>query len=192
MMLAARSMAPGGPSFSRTWASSPRIAWRAFRGGQQPLGLARQAFRSEGVLNQFGNNLLAGEQVDHGEMAGARQAPDDPSRKGRDAINDDHRRIEQCGFDGGRAAGEDGHIGSGEQIVCGVLNNRYSVLKHAHVRLHLFPTQPGGCRDEELPGSCGIHDRNGFHQPRHVMSQFAWPATRKHGNDGTAKIEAMP
>ena len=32
---------------------------------------------------------------------------------------------------------------------------------------------------------------DGFHQPRHVMSQFAGTATRKHGDDGTAGIEAV-
>ena len=70
-------------------------------------------------------------------MRRAHQAPDDPGRKGRDAVDDHHGRVDQGGFDRGRAAGDDGHVGGGEEIVGGVFNDRHRGLQRAHVRFHL-------------------------------------------------------
>ena len=108
-------MAPGGP---RLFADEGEIAAHLLAGFgrvQQALDLAGYAFRREVVLNQFRERSLSGDQVDHGEIGCATRRRAIQAVKRRYAVDDHHGRADQGGFDGGRAAGDDGHVGCGQK-----------------------------------------------------------------------------
>ena len=120
---AARSTAPGGPRRFRTSAKPSFIADRVLGSCKILQRFRGHTLWSEIVLHEFGHHLSFCDQINHGKKG----CPDQRSREGSgewgNAIDDDHRCIQQRSFDGGCATGNDGGIGSREGIVGFVLND---------------------------------------------------------------------
>src|SRR5579862_8383057 len=59
-------------------------------------------------LDEFGDGAFFGDEVDHAEEFCADEWLGEERGEGSYAVNDDHGDVEECGFDGGGAAGDDG------------------------------------------------------------------------------------
>ena len=66
------------------------------------------------MLDELRNHAFAGDEVGHGHVRDFDHAPGDSIRERRDAIDDDKRIADEGGFNGGRAAGNDGGAGMEE------------------------------------------------------------------------------
>ena len=78
------------------------------------------ALGREVFLNEFGNDRAPGDEIDHAEVGGANERLCEEGSEGSDAVDDNHGSVEEGGFDGSRAAGNDGCIG-GRQGVIGLV-----------------------------------------------------------------------
>jgi hypothetical protein len=75
--------------------------------GEQRLKGSDDGLRGELGLDELGDDSAPGDEVGHGDMRHADKALSDRVGKGREAIDDDKRVADECGLDGGGAAGDD-------------------------------------------------------------------------------------
>ena len=117
------ALAPGVPRRARTSASSRRIS--PARTGSVRMRNASSATRAgEIVLDELGNDSLAGDEVGHRKRVDADEPAAEPISQRRQPIDDDHRALVERSLHRHRARRHQRHVGDGQHVIGASLDDQ--------------------------------------------------------------------
>ena len=144
-------------------------------------------------MDEFGDGALFGDEIDHAEEFCANERFGEERGERGDAVDDDHRDVEERGFDGGGAAGDDGGVGGGEGVV-GLISDyaQGKLAGPAFAKCGEGGVAAGGGGDDELGAWLGVVDANAsFAQHRQVLAKFGGAAAGKNRDERFFGMEVM-
>lgn len=141
-------------------------------------------------MNQLGNDSATGDEVDHAEVWCADERLGEKGGEGGDAVNDNHGNVQESGFDGGGAAGDDGRVGSCEGVV-GLIFDDTEGERGIPARSEVSEAGMRGRGDHKLGGALGVDAGAGFADDRQVLGEFGVAAAGEDGDQGPSGIEVV-
>ena len=161
------------------------------------LGIVEEAkgFRGDAVwrelgLNEFRNDAALGDEVDHTEEFCPNERFGKESSERSDAVDDDHGGVEESSFDRGGAAGDDGGICGGENVVSLAFDDA-QVERRVPARLELGDMIGSGGGDDKLDWFFFRDAEDSLANDGHVLGELGLTGAGENGDERKLRIEIV-